>query len=71
VSWFRKTEHVKWASPAPLPDPQRHLGSPALDPPTRELYETAPPRDVLVPRLAGDVKVFCARREIRSQIAAT
>jgi type IV secretion system protein VirD4 len=48
--WFKKTEREKWASPLALSRPQRHLGLPALDARSRELYEKALPRNVLLPR---------------------
>jgi type IV secretion system protein VirD4 len=54
VSWFRPTEREKWTSPAALSNPQRHLGLPALDSRSRELYEKALPRSVLVPRFTPD-----------------
>jgi type IV secretion system protein VirD4 len=52
--WFWKTEREKWASPLGLTNPELHVGLPALDRQSRELYETALPRGVLVPRLTPD-----------------
>jgi len=54
MSWFRPTEREKWASPLPLAQPQRHLGLPALDARSRDLYERALPRGVLLPRFVAD-----------------
>jgi type IV secretion system protein VirD4 len=50
MSWLFPTEREKWASPAVLSRPQRHLGLPALDARSRELYDKALPRNVLLPR---------------------
>lgn len=54
MGWFKQTERERWASPHALSSPQCHLGLPALDPRSRELYERALPRNVLVPRFAPD-----------------
>ena len=51
MSWLFPTEFEKWASPLTLSRPQTHLGLPALDDRSRELYESMLPRGVLVPRL--------------------
>jgi len=50
MSWLFPTEREKWASSVDLSRPQRHLGLPALDARSRELYEQALPRNVLLPR---------------------
>jgi type IV secretion system protein VirD4 len=52
--WFKKTERAKWVSPLALSRPQVHLGLPALDVRSRELYERALPRNVLLPRFTPD-----------------
>jgi type IV secretion system protein VirD4 len=54
MSWFKPTEREKWASPFALSAPQRHLGLPALDERSRELYERALPRGVRLPRFTPD-----------------
>jgi len=54
MSWLFPTEREKWASPLGLAIPQLHLGLPALDSRSRELYEKALPRGVLVPRFVED-----------------
>jgi type IV secretion system protein VirD4 len=54
MSWFKATEYEKWASPVRLSNPQQHLGLPALDSRSRELYEKALPRGLLVPRFVPD-----------------
>src|ERR1700733_11054169 len=54
MGWFSKTEREKWASPLALSQPQGYLGLPALDARSRELYEKALPRGVLLPRFAAD-----------------
>jgi type IV secretion system protein VirD4 len=51
---FRKTEREKWASRLAVSSPERHLGLPAFDLRSRELYEKGLPRGVLAPRLSGD-----------------
>lgn len=50
--WFsgQQSEREKWQSPLPLVRPDFHLGSPALDPRSRDLYENRLPRGVLMPR---------------------
>ena len=57
MSWWKSTEREKWASRFALSQPQFHLGLPALDPRSRELYETGLPRGVLVPRLVRKFSV--------------
>lgn len=52
--WFKKTEREKWVSPLVHSRPQQHLGLPALDVRSRELYERALPRNVLLPRFTPD-----------------
>jgi len=54
MSWFKKTEREKWASPLRLSLTQAHLGLPAFDAHSRELYEKALPRNVLLPRFTPD-----------------
>jgi type IV secretion system protein VirD4 len=54
MSWFWPTEREKWASPLALSELQAHVGLPALDARSRELYEQALPRGVLVPRFTAD-----------------
>lgn len=54
MGWFKPTERERWASPRALSSPQHYLGLPALDPQSRELYERALPRNVLVPRFVPD-----------------
>ena len=55
MSWLNPTEREKWASPARVvANPQTHLGLPALDDRSRELYEKALPRGVLLPRFVAD-----------------
>lgn len=54
MSWFRPTERERWASPFALSQVQARLGLPALDSRSRELYEKALPRGVLVPRFEPD-----------------
>jgi type IV secretion system protein VirD4 len=54
MSWLWPTEREKWASPFGFSQPQASLGLPALDARSRELYETALPRGVLVPRFNPD-----------------
>jgi type IV secretion system protein VirD4 len=49
-----KTERQKWASPVGANDAASHVGLPAFDDRTRELYEKALPRGVLLPRLTAD-----------------
>src|SRR5262249_51410542 len=51
---FGNKERKKWVSPLVLASPQGHLGITALDPRSRELYERALPRGVLVPRFMPD-----------------
>jgi hypothetical protein len=54
MSWLWPTEREKWASPFALSRTQPHLGLPALDARSRDLYERALPRGVLAPRFAPD-----------------
>jgi type IV secretion system protein VirD4 len=54
MSWLFPTEREKWASPFALSPTQSHIGLPALDSRSRELYEKALPRGVLVPRFEPD-----------------
>jgi type IV secretion system protein VirD4 len=54
MSWLWPTEREKWASPFVLSQPQGHVGLPALDVRSGELYERALPRGVLLPRLTAD-----------------
>jgi len=54
MSWLFPTEREKWASPLALSNPQLHLGLPALDARSRELYEKALPRNVPLPRTFPD-----------------
>ena len=51
---FKPTEREKWASLAALSSPQAHLGLPALDPRSQQLYGKALPRGVLLPRFTPD-----------------
>jgi type IV secretion system protein VirD4 len=51
---FRRTERERWAALSALSNTQRHVGLPALDARSRELYETALPRGVPVPRFTPD-----------------
>ena len=54
MRWFEPTEYEKWATPLALARPQSYLGLPALDARSRELYERALPRGVLLPRFYPD-----------------
>jgi type IV secretion system protein VirD4 len=54
MAWFWQSEREKWASGVGLAEPQPHLGLPALDEASRELYEQTLPRGVLIPRFAMD-----------------
>jgi type IV secretion system protein VirD4 len=54
MSWWTPTEREKWASPLALSNPQTHMGLPALDGRSRELYERALPRGVRMPRFVPD-----------------
>jgi type IV secretion system protein VirD4 len=54
MSWFKPTERERWRSPYPLSPPRTYLGLPALDYRSRDLYERALPRNVLVPRFVPD-----------------
>jgi type IV secretion system protein VirD4 len=54
MAWFKPTERERWCSPHSLSQPQTYLGLPALDHRSRDLYERALPRNVLVPRFVLD-----------------
>jgi type IV secretion system protein VirD4 len=54
MSWWKPTECEQWASPYALSNPQRHLGLPALDGRSQELYGRVLPRNVLLPRFTPD-----------------
>jgi len=54
MGWFRPTERERWASPSALSETRVSLGLPALDHRSRELYERALPRNLLVPRFVPD-----------------
>jgi type IV secretion system protein VirD4 len=54
MGWLKPTEREKWASPLPLSRTQAFVGLPALDGSSRELYERALPRGVLLPRFVPD-----------------
>lgn len=54
MAWFRKTEREKLASPFVLAQTESHLGLPGMDARSRELYELALPRGLLVPRFTAD-----------------
>ncbi|MGD0188113.1 MAG: type IV secretory system conjugative DNA transfer family protein [Roseiarcus sp.] len=54
MSWLFPTEREKWAAPAALAPLGAHLGLPALDPRSRELYERVLPRGVPMPRFVPD-----------------
>jgi type IV secretion system protein VirD4 len=54
LGWLWPTERSRWAASFALSEPQTHLGLPAIDPRSRELYERALPRGVLVPRFMPD-----------------
>src|SRR5450756_2886198 len=54
MRWLFPTEREKWVSTLALSRPQQHLGLPALDSRSRELYERALPRNVLLPRFTPD-----------------
>ncbi|MDR3487389.1 MAG: type IV secretory system conjugative DNA transfer family protein [Bradyrhizobium sp.] len=54
MSWLFPTEREKWAVSAALAQPNLRVGLPAFDARSRELYETALPRGVPVPRLTPD-----------------
>ena len=51
---FRKPERRRWASPLALSSLQTHVGLPAFDGRSRELYESALPRGVRVARFVPD-----------------
>ena len=55
LDWFR-TERQKWAASKATAQFEPQIGLSALDPASRELYEKALPRDVLLPRLEPDRK---------------
>jgi type IV secretion system protein VirD4 len=54
MSWFKPTEREKWAAQARLVTPQTHVGLPALDARSRNLYGQELPRGVLLPRFIPD-----------------
>lgn len=54
MGWFKPTERERWASPYALSPTHKFLGLPALDHRSRELYEQALPRGLLVPRFVPD-----------------
>lgn len=54
MGWFKPTERERWASLRALSATQPSLGLPALDHRSRELYERALPRNVMVPRFVPD-----------------
>jgi type IV secretion system protein VirD4 len=54
MSWLFPTEREKWASPFAHSQTQSHIGLPALDGRSRELYEKTLPRGVLLPRFEPD-----------------
>jgi type IV secretion system protein VirD4 len=54
MSWFWKTERERWASQVAVAQTQTHVGLSAMDARSRELYETALPRGVRVPRFVPD-----------------
>jgi type IV secretion system protein VirD4 len=54
MSWLWPTERERWASSVAPAETQPHVGLPALDARSRELYETGLPRGVLVPRFTPD-----------------
>jgi type IV secretion system protein VirD4 len=54
MSWFKKTEREKWGAPSALTQPRRHMGLPAMDARSRDLYETALPRGVQVARFTPE-----------------
>ena len=54
MTWFKRSERDKWASPFGLTTPQLHLGLPGLDQRSRELYGKVLPRGVLLPRFIAD-----------------
>jgi type IV secretion system protein VirD4 len=54
MSWFKPTERERWSSPHALSATKNYLGLPALDDPSRNLYERTLPRGLLVPRFVAD-----------------
>lgn len=54
MSWLFPTERERWASPAALSNTQPHLGLPALDERSAELYGKVLPRNLLLPRFHAD-----------------
>ena len=54
MGWLFPTEREKWATPAWSVRTRPHVGLPALDARSRELYERALPRGVMVPRFTPD-----------------
>jgi type IV secretion system protein VirD4 len=54
MSWLFPTERQKWAAPFGSVQTKPQIGLPALDARSRELYEHALPRGVLLPRFDPD-----------------
>lgn len=54
MSWFRKTERARWATPIATARFETRLGLPGLDRRSRYLYEHALPRGVSVARFTPD-----------------
>ncbi len=54
MSWLFPSEREKWATPAWSVRTRPYIGLPALDARSRELYERALPRGVMVPRFTPD-----------------
>ncbi len=54
MGWFEQSEREKWATPAALSYTQQHMGLPALDERSQDLYGRALPRGVLLPRFVPD-----------------
>jgi type IV secretion system protein VirD4 len=54
MNWFWKTEREKWALPFGVSGPATHVGLPAMDARSRELYETALPRGVQLARFTPE-----------------
>jgi len=54
MSWWKPTERERWAAPVAVSRTQDFLGLPAIETRERELYETALPRGVRVPRFVPD-----------------
>jgi type IV secretion system protein VirD4 len=54
MSWWKPTERERWARPVGVARTGRFVGLPAIDSRGRELYETALPRGVRVPRFTPE-----------------